>query len=153
MLRPKGQPCQRGRGMFRTVGAVLILGLSFTTGAQAQPNMLTLACKGTTTLTSVPDAKPEPVSMGLIVNWTTRTVQGFSSPDWDIPANVKAVNDVIIAFGGQQEIFGGLSIFMGTIDRVTGDVDATSTVYEQKTYKVVTQTTWALKCRPAQRMF
>ena len=46
-----------------------------------------------------------------------------------------------------------LSILMGSIDRLTGDVEATSTVYEPKTYKVITQRTYALQCRPAQRMF
>ena len=153
MLKVEGAAMPTGTGMFRTVGALLILGWSFTAGAQAEPNMLTLACKGTTTLTTVPDAKPEPISMGIIVNWATRTVQGFSTPGWDFPVNVKAANDVIIDFGGQQEIGFGVSILMGTIDRVTGDVEATSSVYEQRTYKVITQTTWALKCTPAQRMF
>ena len=41
---------------------LVVTGLSMS--AQAQQNTLTLACKGTTTVTSMEDAKPEPVSMG-----------------------------------------------------------------------------------------
>jgi hypothetical protein len=48
--------------------------------AQAADATLTLACKGTVTTKvmagSFVDSEPEPVSMGLIVNFTARTVQG-----------------------------------------------------------------------------
>jgi len=43
--------------------------------AQAADTTLTLACQGTTTV-RMEDAKPEPISMGIIVNFTNRTVQG-----------------------------------------------------------------------------
>src|SRR5215813_9959096 len=92
-----------GRGgsgeMFRTVGALLILGWSFTTLAHAQPNMLTLACKGTTTEILASPLASDPISMGIIVNFTTRTVQGFGSPGWDdFPVKITAANDVTIVF-------------------------------------------------------
>ena len=60
--------------------AVTIVGLSI---AQAADTTLTLACQGTTT-SGLEDAKPEPVSMGIIVNFTTArskasTKLGFSA--------------------------------------------------------------------------
>jgi hypothetical protein len=39
---------------------------------------LTLACQGTTTAGT--EDKPEPVSMGIIVNFTKKTVHGFVDP-------------------------------------------------------------------------
>jgi hypothetical protein len=42
--------------------------------AQAADETLTLACQGTTTF-GTEDAKPEPISMGIIVNFTNRTVR------------------------------------------------------------------------------
>ena len=56
--------------------AVMLVGLPT---AQAADTTLTLACQGTAT-SGVEDAKPEPVSMGIIVNFTKRTVQGFGHP-------------------------------------------------------------------------
>jgi hypothetical protein len=50
--------------------------------AQAADETLTLACQGTV-ISSLENAKPEPVSMGIIVNFTNRTVQGFDAPDGD----------------------------------------------------------------------
>jgi hypothetical protein len=42
---------------------------------------------------------------------------------------------------------------MGTIDRVTGDVSAGFLSADAKTGKNLTSTSYALKCRPTQRMF
>jgi hypothetical protein len=42
---------------------------------------------------------------------------------------------------------------MGSIDCVTGDVEAISMLTEAKTGKAIASTTYALKCTPAQRMF
>jgi hypothetical protein len=54
---------------------LLFLAFTFATAAQAQtPNTLTLGCRGTLRES---DSKPELVSMGIIINFTTRTVQGF----------------------------------------------------------------------------
>ena len=46
-----------------------------------------------------------------------------------------------------------LAVTMGSMDRVTGDVEATSTMTNTKTERVVTALRYALKCRPAQRIF
>jgi hypothetical protein len=41
----------------------------------------------------------------------------------------------------------------GGIDRVTGDVGATVGSYDAKASKIIVQTVYTLKCKPAQRMF
>ena len=50
--------------------------------AQAADTTLTLACQGTTTdkMKEAKDAKPAPISMGIIVNFTNGTIQGFGYP-------------------------------------------------------------------------
>jgi hypothetical protein len=127
---------------------IVVAGLS---RAQAADTVLTLACQGTTT-SGVEDAKPEPVSMGLIVNFTNRTVQGFGSPGViDYPVKITAWNEVTVAFLGSEDKY--RSSIRGSIDRVTGDVEATSMVTDAKTGNIVASTSYALKCRPAQRMF
>jgi hypothetical protein len=40
------------------------------------------------------DAKPEPISMGILINFTKRTVQGFG-----YPAKITDFNDVTVDFG------------------------------------------------------
>ena len=66
--------------MNTTAAALLVVaGLSMTAQA-AEPATLTLACKGTVTDTSKPNAKPEPLSMGIIVNFTARTILGLAGP-------------------------------------------------------------------------
>jgi hypothetical protein len=138
--------------MYR-LGALLLLTWSFAAMAQEQPAMLTLACNGTTTDSSQPDAN-QPISMGIIVNFADRTVQGFGSPGLiEYPVVITAANDVAIVFGGHQEVLSSLSSIQGSIDRVTGDVQARSTTFDPKTSHILTQSTYALQCRPTQRMF
>jgi hypothetical protein len=60
-----------------TAAALLVVAV---TAQAAEPSTLTLACQGTQTkLTELTDAKPESqsISMGIIVNFTARTVEGF----------------------------------------------------------------------------
>ena len=47
----------------------MVASLSMTAQA-AEPSTLTMACKGTVTDLRTPDAKPEPISMGIIANLT-----------------------------------------------------------------------------------
>jgi hypothetical protein len=130
----------------KATAATVLAVAGFSMSAQAQQGTLTLACKGTTLL-AMEDAKPEPTSMGIIVNFVARTVQGFGSPTFmDYPVKITGINDVIVEFGGSASIH-------GSIDRVTGDVEATSTVTATKTQKTITSTNYSLKCRPTQRMF
>jgi hypothetical protein len=138
--------------------AVMLVGLSI---AQAADTTLTLACQGTATETMMEEEKkPEPISMGIIVNFTNSTVQGFGSPDpkygEDFPVKITGANEVTISFQGVKPD-GPTAVINkridGSIDRVTGAVDAYSTSTNLKTSKIVYSTRYALKCRPAQRMF
>jgi hypothetical protein len=114
---------------------------------------LTLACQGTTTESLEPDAKKYPVSMGIVVNFTDRTVRGFYLLELlEIPVKITAANKVV-AFGGQRKSPSTLTSIHGSIDRVTGDLAATLAVSEAKTSKIYSTTIYAQKCRPTQRMF
>ena len=44
------------------------------------PAILTLACQGTTTDPMQPDAKPQEITMGVVINFSVRTVAGFTYP-------------------------------------------------------------------------
>jgi hypothetical protein len=108
--------------------------------ARAADTTLTLACKGTVTQN---DAKPEPLSIGVIVNFTARTVQGF-----EYPVEITAMDDVVVTFARSTQ-----PTIDGTIDRVTGDLQATFVMLSMKDNKVLLTNYYLLKCRPAQRMF
>jgi hypothetical protein len=115
--------------MYRLPGALLLLAWGLVASVQAQPATITLACKGTTTTTdeTTGDGKPQPISMGIIVNFTTRTIQGFDvSVD---PLTITAADDVKILFEGYQEFVFTPQVFdkiqiIGFINRVTGDAHA-----------------------------
>ena len=117
--------------------------------AQAANTVLTLACQGTTKDTTVEDAKPEPISMGIVVNLTDRTVQGFGLSAV-LPLKVTEVDDVSVTFSGSEPkpTVTKWNIY-GSINRVTGDVEAISSALDMKTGQSITSTSFALKCRPA----
>lgn len=128
--------CSRIIALTATVAATLSM------TAQAADTTLTLACQGTTTV-RMEDAKPEPISMGIIVNFTNRTVQGgFGYPSvlYDFPVKITSMNEATVVFHGSNQ-----SSITGSIDRVTGDVEADT--------EGPTSIHYALKCRPTQRMF
>jgi hypothetical protein len=121
----------------------MLVGLST---AQAADTTLTLACQGTTTFGTGDSA---PVSMGIIVNFTNRTVHGFV-----FPAKITDADEVTVSFEGSKP-YSASAIWYnrGSIDRVTGDVEATFTQSDTKTGHIFASTNWLLKCRPTQRMF
>jgi hypothetical protein len=92
--------------------------------------------------------------MGIIVNFTDRTVQGFGPPNgpFEAPLMIGHANDVTVVFGGEQERLARHSI-TGIIDRVTGDVEATWSFVDKKTGALEGHISYALQCRPTQRMF
>ena len=147
------------RGLFRLwlVLSVLWVGndcLSMT--AQAADTTLTLACQGTTNdkMKEAKDAKPAPISMGIIVNFTKNTVQGFGIPGVsDYPVKIRGMNDARIVFDGSHDNGTSVASITGSIDRVTGDVEATDMLSNPKTGSVMSSKSYALKCMPAQRMF
>ena len=129
----------------------LVVMLAGQTAEAQQQKALTLACKGTAT---GDDGKPDPISMGIIINLTAGTVQGFGLPGvMDYPLKMTATNDVRVPFSGSQELISSVSSIRGSIDRVTEDVEATSTLTDPKTHNTLNQTNYALQCKPTQRMF
>jgi hypothetical protein len=125
-----------------------MLGLST---AHAADTTLTLACQGTASMTGFGDTGP--VSMGLVVNLTTRTVYGFreqSTENPEVPLKIVEVREAILVLGGQL-VLPGRSIMdlSGFMDRMTGDMTVTAT---QRPPVGFTKT-YSLKCTPAQRMF
>jgi hypothetical protein len=131
---------------------LLVAGLS-TTAQAVETGTLTLACKGTT-VAPYNGGQPEPTSMSLIFNFTAGTVQGFGSPDLlDPPVKITGINDVTVAFGGSQRNGNSDWSLLGTIDRVTGEVEANNLLTDTKTGKTFGSTAYSLKCRPTQRMF
>jgi hypothetical protein len=125
-------------------GAGMVAGLSTTVQAAA----LMLACEGTATLETT-DAKPEPISMGIVVDFTAPTVTGFTYPGSNVPVAVTGYDEVQIVFGGSSKTWS----VGGVIDRVTGKAEATSTVSNPQTGSITWSTTYVLKCEPSQRMF
>ena len=115
--------------------------------AQAVDATLTRACKGTATIRADPplEYKPHPLSMGLIVNFTSRTVRGAARQGpylFDDQLQITEWNEVTIIFRGFSQ-FLGMNI-SGSMDRMTGDVGMVAT---SKTEVV----DYSLKCTPTQR--
>jgi hypothetical protein len=135
--------------MLRTCSHIIALsGPSMT--AQAADATLTLACQGTVTIKTFGplEYEPDPVSMGLIVNFTARTVKGTAR--WgpylfDDQLQITDSNDVTVVFGGFSRFLG--RNISGSMDRVTGDVGMVATAEGAAAYD------YSLKCRPTQRMF
>jgi hypothetical protein len=103
--------------------ATMVAGTSMT--AQAADTTLTLACKGTVTTKvfsgKFVDYEPEPISMGLIVNFTKRTVQGTARwGPWlfDDQLPITELTEGTVVFEGFSK-FLGMKV-SGTMDRVTG---------------------------------
>jgi hypothetical protein len=110
---------------------------------------LTLTCNGTASMTGgIGDTGP--VSMGLIVNLTTRTVHGFreqfQTDGSEAQLKITEVKEAILVLRGQM---GSIIDLSGFMDRMTGDMTVTAT----QRPPVVFSKTYTLKCRPAQRMF
>jgi len=147
--------------MLRRCSCVIGLAVMLVSTAHAADETPTLACQGTVTETiGEEEKKPEPISMGIIVNFTNSTVRGFGNPDSkygeDFPVKITGANDVTISFRGERPDKPKAvtsRMIIGTIDRVTGDVNADDTQTNLKTSKIAYSTRYALKCRPAQRMF
>jgi hypothetical protein len=92
--------------------------------------------------------------MGIIVNFTKNTVQGFGIPGVsDYPVKIRGMNDARIVFDGSHDDGTSAASITGSIDRVTGDVEATDILSNTKTGNVKSSTSYALKCKPTQRMF
>jgi putative ABC transport system substrate-binding protein len=69
-------------------------------------------------------------------------------------AAARATDRIPIVFvGGGDPVRSSIASIRGNIDRVTGDVDATSMMSDAKTGKIIISTSYTLKCSPTQRKF
>jgi hypothetical protein len=137
----------RGCSRVITVTAI-VAGLPMLAQA-AEPATLTLTCKGTASIRAdYPlQSKPQPLSMDLIVNFTTRTVVGTARQRpyvFDDQLQITEWNDVTVIFRGFSQFLG--KNISGSMDRMTGDVGMLAT---SKTEAI----DYSLKCTPTQRMF
>ena len=77
----------------------MVAGSSMT--AQAADTTLTLACQGTTTAGT--EDKPEPISMGIIVNFTKKTVHGFGDPIFgEQLITITGITETAVYFGASD---------------------------------------------------
>ena len=129
------------RGCSRVIAVTAIVaGLPMLAQA-AEPATLTLTCKGTATIRT-DSPKPYPLSMGLIVNFTTRTVVGTARQRpyvFDDQLQITEWNEVTVIFRGFSQFLG--KNISGSIDRMTGDVGMLAT---SKTEAI----DYSLKCTP-----
>jgi hypothetical protein len=66
---------------------------------------------------------------------------------------ITGITETAVYFGASDKVLTTSRSVIGTIDRVTGDVSADFSSADAKTGKTVGSTSYALKCRPTQRMF
>ena len=126
---------------------ILLAFLGLATAQVAEPTgTVALACRGTATQDTEPDAK-QPISMGIVLNFTTRTVQGFPFIG---DAEITKVDDGRIVFvaryHGSKEVPDEWG-FVGTIDRVTGDLKAHWMLKNMERGYSRT-VSYSLKCKP-----
>jgi hypothetical protein len=138
---------------------LLVVGVS-TAQATEPTGRLRLACQGTTTSPTSDNPTPKPVSKAIIVNFTTRIVQGFGIPGVmiDFPIKITAMHDMTVAFSGsapnQKSITGTYDwTFTGAIDRVTGDLGALFRITKTETMEIFVETSYALKCKESALLF
>jgi hypothetical protein len=120
--------------------------------AAAEPETLTLACEGTVTdPANWPRPKPVlTISMGIIVNLKARTVTGFISDyrpgvsDYRPVATIDRFDDMHITFRDPA------GTMQGSIDRVTGAVEASTTIVEAGAWE---NRRYSLKCTATERKF
>ena len=109
--------------------------------ARAADETLTVTCKGTATIRA-DSPKPYPLSMGLIVNFTTRTVVGTARQRpyvFDDQLQITEWNEVTVIFSGFSQFLG--KNISGSMDRMTGDLGMLAT---SKTEAI----DYSLKCTP-----
>ena len=141
--------------MRASLATFLIVFVGLSAMAAEPTGTLMLACEGTATdktdLTREA-ARPEPVSVGLIIDFTTKTVAGFERVFPSFTADqvkITVVDNTSIGFSGTDGRGGAV---FGTVDRITGDVEA-ATEHWDETNKLQWATLYSLKCKPTQRMF
>ena len=117
---------------------IILLAITALSTAQAAP--LTLACEGTAT--HGPAQNRSPVSISIILDLGSQTGE-FDN----LPMKIQSITDTRISFSTSSDRYSyssvPLKIEMGSIDRVTGEVQA---FYSRSGVRGL----YSLKCKPAQ---
>ena len=120
--------------MIAALALLLVLAAAEPTGT------LTLACEGTVRIEEQPEAKPEPYSMGMTIDF--RTVQGFG---FEYPFKITNMNAATIIFRHSDE----MSDVLGHIDQVTGGLEAQITWWlDRQRLKLSNTQVHEMKCKP-----
>jgi hypothetical protein len=114
-----------------------LAGLSIST-ARAPERAVVLVCEGKVTQPSAP--KPEPVSIGIIINFTAGTVTWPDASDF-FPLKITKLNEETVDFRGSN----GSRTITGSINRKTGDTDAILALREDPKTRRINH--YSLKCR------
>jgi len=133
---------------FRSTAAALVIvvaGLSWS----AQAETLALRCEGTVKEEMKP--KPVSVSMDIIINFSDRTVKGFGVSGIDT-VEITSVTETSIGFSTPVRSDPTWTA-TGSIDRVTGNLEATTAMWNPSKHSILAVSRYSLKCRPTQRMF
>jgi hypothetical protein len=123
--------------------AQIALGVIIAVAQAAEPKgTLTLACQGTITTWNVDDhsKSSDQVTMGIIINFQERTVAGLT-PGVNVPITIDAIDEMTISFSGKH--------IDGTIDRVTGALNAYEVQHDIKTQvlKIMSNSSYDLQCQ------
>jgi hypothetical protein len=141
----------------------LLIGLLFAQvlfACDVRAASLTLGCSGTATSTDVPkntvasDPKKEGiVDLSVVVDFDKRTVAGLWSEMNGIhtPFPITAIDANSVTFKGSTKIAGSIMSMDGTVDRITGHVDATETVLFPN--GGLSMVTYDLRCKPTKPLF
>jgi hypothetical protein len=94
--------------------------------------------------------KPEPVSTGVIVDFTARTVEVGHDAMPKFSIQISDITETIISFGGNSRMATYSYLLIGAIDRVTGTLEA---IFGWADGSDNMSASYSLKCKPTQRMF
>jgi hypothetical protein len=137
--------------VFAVIIGLCAAGSSQAAQAAEPTGTLTLACQGTKTYKEAgahSQERTEPFSRGIIVNLTDRTVTGLDNGPL---LTIDSISETTIRFGSYFFSKDAISTNNGTIDRLTGDMAATSILTH--TTGGASKWSYSLKCKPTQRMF
>ena len=130
----------------RLMKAPILLAFLATAQAAEPTGTLTLACNGTTTVTMHPNGpETEPISTRIVINFMTGKID-FPGVWW-LPVKISVNNTTISFYGDNMDKPAEVDAIYGTIDRITGKVEATHVNRVART-----RMEYALTCKP-QRMF
>jgi hypothetical protein len=132
--------------------------IAWTLATPAQAASLTLGCFGHREVQGNSDGSPlkemkeDVFDMSIVVDFDQRVVSGFwvelNGRHNPIPLTGFDANSV--QFEGTKEDFGAKSSIQGTVDRITGKVDALEFYDRKRDYMRII---WDLRCKPMRRLF